>query len=191
MSLLANTEQCPDRVEPVAAAAASRAERRAHASRRRRQRNAVLIVSLLAMLAMSAILLNARDGSATLAAPRPTATMTAEQVKKAAQPLSYGDLARTPEAFAGKVGRFSGRVTQVMPSVEKGYALQVDVALPDAVQAAPVLVWYDGAAGPVVAGDAVTFYGPILGRQSYQTTRGENVTMPAVSAQLLEFAAPR
>lgn len=193
MSLLANTEQCPDHVETLVAAPAPRADRRAYAAPEgsRRRRTTALLVSVFSLLTMLALgVLAARDGG-VISAPPATATMTVEQLKNAAQPLSYGELARHPEAFTGKVGRFSGRVVQVMPSVEKGYALRVDVALPQAVEPAPILVWYDGAAGPVVADDAVTLYGPILGRQSYQTTRGEDITMPAVSAQLLEFNETR
>lgn len=128
------------------------------------------------------------------------ATIRTESYNKSAQEIEkefkdscvkakYDELARTPEQYEGKNIKVTGEVIQVVEaeSKDKYCIYRVDITKGKYYYSDTILVTYDGYGKTprVLKGDIVTIYGTSKGLTSYETVRGDIVTLPKVLAEYI------
>jgi len=118
-----------------------------------------------------------------------TYSISNSEYKKNCKTYSYETLARNPGKNKGKHGKFYGKVIQVMESPLLTYTTYtLRVALNgDYDQVIYVTYWADEDDDHILDDDYVTLYGEIKGTKTYETVRGDSITIPYVDAEIVEI----
>lgn len=100
--------------------------------------------------------------------------------------ITYEQIARTPDDYYFEKVKFSGKVVQVMEGEDT--VNQLRVAINDNYDTV-MLVEYekDILDSRVLEDDYINFYGFSMGVITYESTMGGNITIPAVSANMIEY----
>lgn len=100
--------------------------------------------------------------------------------------ITYEQIARTPDDYYFEKVKFSGKVVQVMEGEET--TNQLRVAINDNYDTV-MLVEYekDILDSRVLEDDYINIYGFSMGVITYESTMGGNITIPAVSANMIEY----
>jgi hypothetical protein len=104
--------------------------------------------------------------------------------------LTYARVTENPSIYRGRRARFTGRVFNAR--TERGVTtLQILLHSRDCPEGLRCSLWveYRGETSAVV-GDWVDVLGDLAGEQSYQTTRGERLTVPRLDARFVIERAP-
>lgn len=99
--------------------------------------------------------------------------------------VSYDNLARTPDDFAGQKIALSGKVIQVM---ESSGTTQLRIAVNDDYDTV-VLVEYDSSISPsrILDNDYVNIFGNYIGLFTYSSTMGGEITVPAMLVNIINL----
>lgn len=136
----------------------------------------------------STVTVKAGDFSTTL-----TVTCTTEDpqaYKDSCENISYEDIARNPDNYVGKNIHFYGQVIQVM---EDGNDVTLRVATKKSDYGYwnddVVLVAYTREEGEsrILEDDMVNLYGVCAGTTSYETVRGDTLTIPSMVAKYVDI----
>lgn len=100
--------------------------------------------------------------------------------------ITYEQIARTPDDYYFEKVKFSGKVVQVMEGEDT--VNQLRVAINDNYDTV-MLVEYekDILDSRVLEDDYINIYGFSMGVITYESTMGGNITIPAVSANMIEY----
>lgn len=100
--------------------------------------------------------------------------------------ITYEQIARTPDDYYFEKVKFSGKVVQVMEGEDT--TNQLRVAINDNYDTV-MLVEYekDILDSRVLEDDYINIYGFSMGVITYESTMGGNITIPAVSANMIEY----
>lgn len=98
--------------------------------------------------------------------------------------IDYYDLARTPDYYVGQKVIFIGKVIQVL---EGDTETNLRIAI-NADYNCVVLAYYssDLVSSRVLEGDMITIYGISRGLYTYESTLGQDITVPLISVQFIE-----
>lgn len=142
---------------------------------------ALLLVALVAIGTMLPDSPSSSQRAELRATDVPTPTMA--QIKGQAIELSYDALARETEDHVGKIVHFKGTVLQVIEDTwnKDRFGLRVSVGGGDVVY-----VHYEGSR--VLEDDEIEFYAKVDGRLTYEAVLGNEVTVPELTALILEVA---
>ncbi len=112
------------------------------------------------------------------------AAREAEEAKGYETGITYDNLARTPDDYAGKKIKFYGKVVQVM---EGDGNVQIRLAVNDDYDTI-LLGEYDSSivSSRVLEDDEITIYGTSLGLISYKSTMGGTITIPAALIEKID-----
>lgn len=119
--------------------------------------------------------------------------LTAEEIKanyiKKCGTYTYKDIARNPGAYKGEYAKFSGKVIQVMQQDYFGllaYVLRVNV---NGTYSDTLYVTYFASEDDprILDGDRITMYGKLDGEKTYETVRGDSVTIPQFNAEYIDI----
>lgn len=118
------------------------------------------------------------------AAADAAAAKAAEEARGYETGITYDQLARTPDDFAGQKVKFYGRVVQVM---EGGSSTQIRLAADDNSDTM-LYCEYDPSIVPsrILEDDYITIYGTSAGTITYQSTMGGNITIPGISVDKID-----
>ena len=113
--------------------------------------------------------------------------LSAAEYKSLCKTYSYNTIARNPNQYKGELGKFYGKVIQVMESEIFGlvsYTLRV--ALNGNYNNVILVVYVGGTdEAHILEDDYITLYGELQGTYTYETVMGNDVTIPYVDAQYL------
>ena len=112
-----------------------------------------------------------------------------EEYKELCVSYSYKDIARNPDSYKGKYGKFYGKVIQVLETDIYGmtsYTLRVAI---NGSYSNIMLVTYfaTGNESHILEDDYITMYGEIQGTETYETVLGNSVTIPAMDAEYIDI----
>ena len=112
--------------------------------------------------------------------------ITQDEYKAMCKTYSYNEIARNPNKYKGELGKFYGRVIQVMEEdiySFTSYTLRVALNGYDNV----ILVSYlaDEDESHILEDDYITLYGELQGTYTYETVMGNDVTIPYVDAEFI------
>ena len=131
------------------------------------------------------------SGSMTISTEESTTQFlpTKDEYKAMCITVSYNDIERNPSAYEGVDVKFTGKVIQVSEE-DDGTTYRISVTK-DAYDDYddPVLVYYEREDGEarILEDDIVTFYGECRGVYTYESVWGDQVTVPAVYALIMEI----
>lgn len=100
--------------------------------------------------------------------------------------ISFDSLARTPEQYKGEKVRFNGRVVQVCSEAESSQyysTYRVSVGYSRVIY---LKVDNYGSGSRILENDWITFYGEFDGLYTYQSVRGDSITIPSVIAEYID-----
>ena len=114
------------------------------------------------------------------------------EYKEQCKEYSYEALARDPEGTKGTYGKYPGEVVQVLQETNYGtvdYTLRVSITKQTYGYTDTILVSYSAktSAPRILEDDIVTFWGENAGSYTYETVRGNDLTVPLVHAKYLEI----
>ena len=116
-------------------------------------------------------------------------TLTPEEIKaqyiSQCQSIPYDSLARTPDNYKGTKVKMSGYVVQVCAEATSAdYYSAYRVATSGRYKNV-VLLMVDnyGSGSRILEGDHISFYGTADGLYTYETVRGDSVTIPKITAK--------
>jgi len=116
----------------------------------------------------------------------PTPTLTVNQVKTSAMnTLSYSALARNTESYVRAIVHYKGKVIQV---IESGSRIVLRVNVTQSEYGWDDTVWVNYSGPRVLEDDIIEVWGRVEGRRTYETVLGANVTIPELTALILEIA---
>lgn len=109
------------------------------------------------------------------------------EYKAACKEYSYGEIARNPNSYKGKLGAFYGKVVQVMESDIVGYtSYTLRVAIyGDYNKVFLVSYFAEKNEDHILEDDYITMYGEIQGTKSYETVMGNTITIPYLDADII------
>lgn len=102
--------------------------------------------------------------------------------------FDYAAFSRNPENYAGQSVKVSGKVIQVMGSRSSGYDIRLATNGSSDIVYITVYSSYVPDSN-ILEDDELTIYGTFIGDYTYKTVLGSSVTLPRVSAKLVEFAS--
>ena len=116
-------------------------------------------------------------------------SLSKKKYKESCKSYSYKKIARSPKKYKGKLGKFSGKVIQVMESTLFDYtSYTLRVAVNGDYDSVLLVTYY---ASPdedhILEDDYVTLYGEIQGTKSYETVMGNEITIPYVDAEIIDI----
>ncbi|WOC33427.1 MULTISPECIES: hypothetical protein [Caproicibacterium] len=110
--------------------------------------------------------------------------------KKGCAAFDYKSIARQPDNFIGKKAKFTGQVAQVIEDLS-GTALRVNVTEDEyGLWSNTVYVRYsypESSSPRILEDDIITMYGTLDGLETYTSTLGASVTIPALNAQYIDI----
>lgn len=109
----------------------------------------------------------------------PAPSIDRAEIRRIAMIVPYDTLARNTESYVGRTIKVSGDVVQVIEGMGERADLRVRVTDGDIV-----LVHYAGAR--LLVGDTITLYARVDGRITYETVLGARLTVPELTALLVE-----
>lgn len=133
---------------------------------------------------------------APVPSPPPTPSETPEEYKNSCQKILYDDLARDTEKFVGKKSTLTGEVIQVM---ESGNSVQMRVNITKK-GSSNYTYWSDtifidytrkSDEARILEDDIIQVWGPVIGRLKYESTMGQEITIPHVTAKYLSVIKKR
>lgn len=113
--------------------------------------------------------------------PPPVPTLSHNEIRGRAIAIAYDDLARDTERYIGRNVVVYGRVTQVVEG-SGGNAMTLLVMVDDGDL---VLIHHEGRR--VLRNDGVAVYAIVKGRATYTTVLGARVTVPELTATLIDI----
>ncbi len=153
-----------EKVEIAAAAAVKKAEREAAAAAEKAEREAA--------------------AAAAAAAAAEKIAVAQQKYKDQAESISYNQLLKNPESYAGIIVTYAGQILQIFEGegvmlvnvTNAGYGFWSDV------------VWVNYIPGQVLgaADDIVTFWGRVVGGRSYETQAGGENYVPEINARYID-----
>lgn len=152
----------------------------------------LLTLALIIGIGIIAIILtnnSSPTGRRSPSTPRstPTPTLTVAELQTKAKPIPFDQLARNTEIHIGKLIRARGQVIQVAEAGSRGAVLRVNIT--DAGGYWTDTIWLEYPAyGPgqrVIDDDIIDFVARIDGRHTYEAVLGNEITLPAMTAQWL------
>lgn len=121
-----------------------------------------------------------------------TADESDDQFKASAQDIPFDDLARNPDANKGKRVHFHGKIVQVIEGdIDTQYRVSVeqgDYGIWDSNKVIFVSYIRTGNDNRLLEDDIVDLWGTTNGTITYQSTMGGNITIPSVSARIMQLA---
>jgi hypothetical protein len=102
--------------------------------------------------------------------------------------VDYDALVRNTEAYVGKIIFFPGLVMQV---IENGDAASLRFAINGHPNQTLMVNYPNYSKSRVLVGDEVIMYATVLGRVDYETVLGQQVTVPAVTADWVQISRPK
>ncbi len=116
--------------------------------------------------------------------------LTEDEYKSSCNSISYVDIARNPNNYAGAKAVFSGQVIQVQ-EYDENVVLRVDVTKNEyGIWEDTIYVDYrrkDTNESRVLEEDIVTLYGEIKGIKTYETVMGNQLSIPHLVAEYIEI----
>lgn len=118
-----------------------------------------------------------------------TFTLTAEEIesfyKNNCKTISYEKLSRSPGEYEGELVKFSGKVLQVCseassPFYYSTYRVATSGSYNNVVY---ILVDNYGTGYRILEDDWITFYGEFVGLFTYETVRGDSLTIPKIEVE--------
>lgn len=113
-------------------------------------------------------------------------TPMADELKNTAITVTYADLMRHPDAYAGKTAHFRGKVIQLQTLGPGQQMMRLDVSYDDFSQSNIILVTYSG--NGILENDIVDVWGTITGSVTYTSILGLQITVPQIISQEIEVA---
>lgn len=121
-----------------------------------------------------------------------TADESDDQFKASAQDIPFDDLARNPDANKGKRVHFHGKIVQVIEGdIDTQYRVSVeqgDYGIWDSNKVIFVSYMRTGNDNRLLEDDIVDLWGTTDGTITYESTMGGNITIPSVSARIMQLA---
>lgn len=99
---------------------------------------------------------------------------------------SYDQLARTPDTYEGKKVKFSGKVLQAQEDTESDFGVII-LTIDSSYNNVYVAYKLSNLDFRVLDGDQITIYGVAHGMYSYETVRGNTLTIPLLYADYIEL----
>lgn len=103
---------------------------------------------------------------------------------------SYKEIARNPDTYSGKNAKFTGKVIQVMNDYS-GVVLRVSVTEDEyGIWNDVVYVTYaypESSSPKILENDIITMYGTLSGNETYTSTLGASITIPAFDAKYIDI----
>lgn len=103
---------------------------------------------------------------------------------------SYKEIARNPDSYTGKSAKFTGQVIQVINDGNE-VALRVNVTKGEyGLWDDTMYIVYsypDSSSPKILEDDIITMYGTLAGNETYTSTLGASVTIPAMAAQYIDI----
>lgn len=103
---------------------------------------------------------------------------------------SYKEIARNPDTYSGKNAKFTGKVIQVMNDYS-GVVLRVSVTKDEyGIWNDVVYVTYtypESSSPKILENDIITMYGELSGSETYTSTLGASITIPAFDAKYIDI----
>jgi hypothetical protein len=119
-----------------------------------------------------------------------TPTLTIGQIKdKARSDISYDDLSRNTENYIGEMIYYRGKIVQVIE--RSGLKVYLRINITEGEYGSwddTIFVNYEGPR--VLEDDIVNIWGKVEGRYSYKAVLGYEITIPEISALILEVDVP-
>lgn len=115
--------------------------------------------------------------------------LSKEDYKAACQSCSYKEIARNPNLFKGKNGKFYGKVIQVLEtSVGTLTYYNLRVAINGSYSTVMLVSYFaDENESHILEDDYITMYGEIQGTETYETVMGNEVTIPSIAAKYIDI----
>lgn len=113
-----------------------------------------------------------------------------EQIyKDSCETISYGELERKPGEYKGKKVKFSGRVVQVCSESDSIFYYSTYRVATKGKYDNVVYLLIDtyGMDIRILEGDRLTFYGEYNGIMTYESVRGDSISIPKVTAEYVDF----
>lgn len=110
--------------------------------------------------------------------PAPEPAETEAQYKASCKEISYKQLEKNPDKYAGQRVKFTGTIFQIQESGDFTSIL-LDVGGYDNIS-----VLYDGTTN-AVEDSTITVYGEILGSYTYESVAGYQITVPQMNAKYI------
>ena len=121
-------------------------------------------------------------------------SLTAEEkeayFKQACKSMTFNELSRNPDNYAGEYVKFTGEVIQVLQEKAGStirYDLRVDITKTRYGYTDTIYVTYTGPTSEdrILEDDIITIYGVVKGEYTYETIFGSKVTLPLVNAKYI------
>ena len=128
---------------------------------------------------------NNQNSTASSSTENVTTVVNIQQFQSQCQNISYDELARNPNKYPSSKVTFTGKVIQVMEAGNSvTYRINVTADETGDYATDTLLVTYKPKANEsrILEDDTVVLYGTYKGLQSYQSTLGEQITIPKVDA---------
>ena len=110
------------------------------------------------------------------------------------QSYTYDEVARNPDAYSGKLAKFTGEVVQVVKKGDKETSLRVNVtkngdSITYYTDTVYVIYKYDNKenAVSILENDIITLYGELNGEQTYESVLGQQITIPKIYVKYVDI----
>ena len=119
-------------------------------------------------------------------------TLSAEEIeqlyKKSCKTISYDKLSRTPGEYEGELVKFSGKVVQVCSEAESAFYYSTYRVATSGSYNNVVYILVDnyGSGSRILEDDWITFYGEFDGLFTYETVRGDSLTIPKIKVEYID-----
>jgi hypothetical protein len=145
-----------------------------------------IVIAGITILMLSCICSSSPSLQPTSNAP----TLTSDQIKfNARSDITYDDLSRDTENYIGEIIFYKGQVVQVMERSGLKVYLRVNVTEGEyGFWDDTIFVNYEGPR--VLEDDIVNIWGKVEGRYTYTAVLGNKITIPEISALILEIDSP-
>lgn len=147
-----------------------------------------LIIVILASISLLGILLDdssadnlSNDADSPTLSATPIPTITIDDIKNSASPISYDELMRNNDDYVGKIVYKRGEILQVSERRTDQYVLRVATKWSEYGYYEDI-IWVEYKGDRLLEGDIIDVWGESKGLETYSAVLGNQITIPKMDS---------